>query len=75
MRRRKRTRREVETLKNVKKMHRKDQIINPVWFEGNQVDLASELVTAIATRPPRWGGLTLSMQKVGNPTELLLKFN
>lgn len=71
MRRRKRTRTEQEKLKNAKKMHRKEQRLNPTWFEAQRVDMASEIVVAVAKMTPRWGGFTFKFKEVGKPTTII----
>lgn len=69
--RRKMTRTDKERLKNAKQMHKKEQRLDPTWFNAKLVDLASEIITAVTQRPPRWGAFTFKMKEVGHPTTLI----
>lgn len=65
MKRRKRTRTEQEQLKNAKQMHKKDQRLNPTWFEAKRIDMGSEILTEITKRTPRWGSFKFNFTKTG----------
>ena len=71
MARRKNTKTEKHELANAKKMHKKEQRLNPAWFEAQRVDLASEIFQAAVKQPPRWGAFTFKFKQQGQPMTII----
>jgi len=69
--RRKKTRTEKRELKKAKALHNKQARLHPSHFEATRIDLASQIVTAIAKRPPRWGAFTFKFKQEGEPLTLV----
>lgn len=69
--RRKKTRTEKRELKKAKALHNKQARLHPSHFEATRIDLASQVLTAVVEKPPRWSAFTFKFKQEGHPLTLV----